>query len=259
MISVLKVFLVLFFFGSTVSYAQQITVISEYLPPFEYLDEEGQPTGINVDLARLVFDRMGVDAEFIIRREGDRALTRAQNGEVDLILSVSYVPEREEFLVYPANFSQGQNQMWVSEYVFFSRTEMRDEYTPLTNLEAIKYAGLSVGIIEGVSYEPELWEADLNLVKSSDERANFERLLAGEIDLILTDRTLGDMYARRMGVRDDLAILPQSYFSKPYTIAISKGSSIEDKEAFLEAFFTELDDLRLRGMARTIFLQHMRR
>lgn len=237
----------------------RITVISESLPPFEYLNSEGQATGINVDLAALIFERMGVQAEFIIRQSGDRALERARNGEVDIILSVSHVPEREAFLRYPKNFDQGENFMWISEYVFYSRAEQREEFANITNLQRVKNRNLTVGIIEGVSYEQEFWDAELTVVRSANESENFQNLLRGRVDLVLTDRTLGEAATRRMGIRDELFVLPQSYFSKPYTLAFSKQSSVENQDEFLERFFAELEDLRTRGMARTIFLRHIRR
>lgn len=249
------------YFGNVISvYGQDrpFVVVSEVIPPFEYLDANGQPTGINVDLSKMIFERLGIEAEFIVRSEGDRALSRAQNNQVDAILSISYVPQREEYLLYPPGFENGENYMWISEYVFFVQLGDRDRFRNLT-FDDIRKQGLTVGVIEGVSYEPEFWEAELNVIKSVNERENFQRLIDGEVDLVLTDRTLGDAAVRRMGVRDELEILPQSYFSKPYTIAFVKGSDYPNKEELIEKYFAELEDLRARGVARNVFLKHIRR
>lgn len=252
------IFLISINIGESEAQDRPFVIISEELQPFEYHNQEGEATGINVDLAKMIFDRMELDVEFIIRQEGPRALTRAENGEVDAILSVSYVPDREEFLTYPNGFAQGENYMWISEYVFFVRPDDRQKLLNI-DFNEIRDQGLTVGIIEGVSYEPEFWDADLKLLKSSNEEENFQNLIDGNVDLILTDRTLGDASARAMGVRNQLEMLPQSYFSKPYTIGFVSASDHPSLDLIVEEFFSQLDDLRARGIARTIFMQHIRR
>lgn len=63
-------------------------------PPYEYLNDAGQPAGYNVDLIRAVARMMRVDVEIRLQpwHEARAALER---GEIDLLQGMFYSPERD--------------------------------------------------------------------------------------------------------------------------------------------------------------------
>lgn len=63
-------------------------------PPFSFLDENGQPVGYNVDIARAIAQVMELDIEF---RTGPwiDIRTALENGEIDAIVGMFYSPERD--------------------------------------------------------------------------------------------------------------------------------------------------------------------
>ena len=61
-----------------------IVVGSDNYPPFNYLNADGDPTGIDVELAKEAFYRMGYEAEFkLINWEDKKELL--ESGEIDCI------------------------------------------------------------------------------------------------------------------------------------------------------------------------------
>lgn len=72
-----------------------IIVGSDNYPPYNYEDANGQPTGIDVDLAAEAFDRMGYRAVFsVIDWEAKKELV--ESGEIDCIWGSFSINGREE-------------------------------------------------------------------------------------------------------------------------------------------------------------------
>ena len=72
-----------------------IVVGSDNYPPFNYLNADGDPTGIDVELAKEAFYRMGYEAEFkLINWEDKKELLKS--GEIDCIWGSFSIDGREE-------------------------------------------------------------------------------------------------------------------------------------------------------------------
>lgn len=74
--------------------ADTIIVGSDYYPPYNYTDTDGTPTGIDVDIAREAFKRMGFDVKFItIDWEQKKELLA--DGDIDCIWGCFSMDGRE--------------------------------------------------------------------------------------------------------------------------------------------------------------------
>jgi polar amino acid transport system substrate-binding protein len=254
---ILSIIVILFFstYYSNVE-AQNSKVIfgSETLIPFEY-EENGKPAGINVQLIDLVMKEMGRDYE-IIFPEDERSLDLARKGEIDIVMSVSYKESREDFLIYPDGFhnEQAERFMWSSEYVFFTTSNNIDAFD-IDSYEDIRNQDLKVGVISGVSYNQEFWDANLNVIENASDEENFKALLNGDIDVYLTDRIIGRYTAKGMNISSQVGHFPRKFINKPYTIAVSRKSNLENKEAFLIRFFEEFELIKKKGIAKQIYLK----
>jgi len=72
-----------------------IVVGSDNYPPFNYVDTDGNPTGIDVELAKEAFHRMGYEAEFRqINWEDKKELV--ETGEIDCIWGSFSIDGRED-------------------------------------------------------------------------------------------------------------------------------------------------------------------
>lgn len=61
-----------------------IKIGTDGYPPYNYLDEDGVPTGIDVDLAAEAFGRMGYDVE-VVSIDWERKKELVENGTIDCI------------------------------------------------------------------------------------------------------------------------------------------------------------------------------
>ncbi len=70
---------------------------SSNYPPYEFLDENGRPTGYNIELTQAIAEIMGMDIEIDL---GGWAHTRTEleEGSVDAIMGIGFSAERAQVL-----------------------------------------------------------------------------------------------------------------------------------------------------------------
>ena len=87
--------------------APKIVVGSDNYPPFNYIDENGKPTGIDVDIATEAFKRLGYRVEFVnIEWEDKKNLV--ENGDIDCIWAVFQSKDVRTII-------SGQNHIWSAD------------------------------------------------------------------------------------------------------------------------------------------------
>lgn len=64
-------------------------------PPYEYLDENGQPAGYNVDLTRAIAKQLGISVDIQLGPWGE-IRRKLENGEIDLVQGMFYSAERDK-------------------------------------------------------------------------------------------------------------------------------------------------------------------
>mgnify|MGYP003589610982 FL=1 len=72
-----------------------ILVGSDVYPPFNYIGEDGAPTGIDVELAKEAFRRMGYRAEFTII-DWERKTQLLETGDIDCVWGSFTINGRED-------------------------------------------------------------------------------------------------------------------------------------------------------------------
>jgi polar amino acid transport system substrate-binding protein len=153
--------------------------IDEDFPPYEFIDESGQPAGFAVDLFRAVATRQGIEFEI---RAGPWAKIRRQveSGEIDVSTGMVRTDAREEKLDFTA-------PTVVVEYVAFVRGD-----SPVVNLQEL--GGKVIAVERGdVSHDHIVergYPVRLDLVPSP--QATLEQVASGEAEaaVILLDQGL---------------------------------------------------------------------
>jgi two-component system sensor histidine kinase EvgS len=96
-------------------------------PPYEYLDENGEPAGFNVELTMAIADELGIEVEIVLD-EWTHTLNDLLSGNIDLVQGAFYSLEREAFL----SFSQPHS---VVSHVIVTR---EGEFPNLETLEDLR-------------------------------------------------------------------------------------------------------------------------
>jgi polar amino acid transport system substrate-binding protein len=249
----MRIFKVLFImvlvaFFATSSYGQdrKILIVGEDWLPFEFL-EENVAKGIDVDLATVIFKNLNVQFEVKILPWA-RAWKMIEDGDADACLSTSRKPEREPYLYYP------NENMWVSEYVFFVRKDKFQE--KFNGYQDAKAQNLKIGVVRGNSYNSDFWAAFPNvsdgvlnpqLEEVKDPDLNFKKLIKGRIDLYIIDKTIGRYTLSKVEFSDTITYYPKPLFSKGYPMAFAKKSSYPNIKELVDKFDAELLKLKQSG------------
>lgn len=180
--------------------------------PFEFLDEDGNPAGYNVELTRAIAEVMGMELEF---RLGNWDLSRRalEEGSIDVLQGIVYSEERSKLL----DFSPPHIILFQST---FARRGTPSVTTPdeLRGKEVIVQKG---DIMHDYLLENRV-EAQLVLV---DTHADALRLLAsGKHDYALVDHMAGIYLGRELGL-SNLVTVPLQFSGQRYGYAVRKGNA----------------------------------
>ena len=180
-------------------------------PPFEFVDGEGQLMGLDVDLARSIAARLGVDAHFVTT--GYDALYDALTvGRADVIISALYPdPSRTQaFAFSPAYFNAGEVLIVPDD-------------SPVSAVDDL--AGLRVALVFGTEAHVEAlrWEKTLQpppiLLTFDGPDAVIETLDKMEADAVVIDNVAAH---RALAHIAGLRRVPSPITDEPYTVAARK-------------------------------------
>ena len=91
-----------------------ITVGCDTYPPFSYMDVDGNLTGIDIDLARAAFARMGYAPTFVIIPWEEKK-TLLKNGDIDCVWSSFTMDGREEEYRWAGPYMESHQVVAVNE------------------------------------------------------------------------------------------------------------------------------------------------
>jgi polar amino acid transport system substrate-binding protein len=240
--------------------SETLTICGAPLPPYSYL-KDGEPVGIDVDIAKTLFGELGVPVNIVIEPFA-RCQQSLKSGDADLGFAISDVLDRREYLYFPQNF------VWQISYVFFTNRSTR-EHVEIHNLDDAKQKKMRVGIVRGAAYFPDFWAAfpgqdkavnegyNDALTPAPDTSANFRRLDLNFVQLYPQDRIAGIWAAKLVGEQH-----PYYYedvlFTKNYTDAFSKAShfandSYPNIETLMHAFDDKLAAFKQTARYKMLF------
>jgi polar amino acid transport system substrate-binding protein len=225
--------------------------------PYEYQevrDRELVLTGLDIELVRQIAAGAGQKIDFE-RRTWAGILEGLEDGSIDL--SVGYRrAERDAYVNYSFPYRLE------TEIIMVRRGEAAAwSQDDLTSLLAAVQGRFRIGVVEGYVYGPERFDAYLTdprnaefVVPSSSDRESFLKLLGGEVDGVVMDRTVADTIAWRNGWLDEVEELPLMINQDHLFVLFSKASV---KQAQVDAFNQSLVRLRERGDFARIALAYL--
>ena len=186
--------------------------------PMGYEEKNGQYSGFDIDLAKLVSEKLGIQVHFQ-PIDWDMKETELQNGTIDAIWNgYSATDERREKVAFTIPYMQN-TQVIVSKKTSNIRSveDMKD-----------KVLGAQTGSSGYLDFEaqPELLK---NHVKNqdADQYQSFNEALIDlkndRIDALLIDRVYANYYLTSEGIMDDYEIFPAGFESESFTVGVRKS------------------------------------
>lgn len=180
-------------------------------PPFEYLDEAGNPAGFNVDLARALTRVTGIPIEIEL---GPWAETRARlgRGELDALLGMFKSQERA-----------GQVDFSIPHFVTVYRIFTR-KGSAVKKVDDLGNAWIAVQNGDmGQEFLIEHGYAH-RLISFSEWTDLFKALIRGEVDCVVSS-TLQGWQAIQQKQFSSIVSLPEPLFTAEYCLAVRKGDA----------------------------------
>ncbi|MNO90793.1 putative amino-acid-binding protein YxeM precursor [compost metagenome] len=210
---------------SPLALGERLRLVTDDWAPYVYR-ENGQPTGIDYEVTREVFKRLGIEVEWQFL-PWKRCLAMVEQGLADGVMDIFEIESRKTFMVYPAE------PMSDVEFVLYQASYRPHAVTQLSDL-----SGLSVGTSPGYAYGNAFNESPLfRREAAASHEANFGKLMLGRIDLLVTDRRVGRYLRQRLGLEERVEELPFVISRQPQYLGLARKPG---RESLAQAFTEEL-------------------
>jgi polar amino acid transport system substrate-binding protein len=210
---------------SLTAHGERLHIVTEPWAPYVYL-ENGKAKGIDYEITALVFQRLGIEVqwEFLPWK---RCLAMLDKGEADGVLDIFLTSERDAQLLYP------NEPLSEVEFVLFSSNAHPHAFNRLEDLK-----GLTVGVSPGYFYGHEFMDATtFKREGAPTHEANFGKLVRGRVDLVITDRRVGERVIRTLGLQDKVSALPAVISREKQYLAVRRGAGMD---LLIQRFAVEL-------------------
>lgn len=203
-------------------------------PPFEFLDENGEPAGYNIELTRAIARQLGIEVAFRLGPWG-KIRQALERGEIDVVQGVFYSPERED------GFDFSPPHTVINHAIVVRKgTPMPGN---LSELGARSILVMQGDILHDTALE--LGYADRLVPVASQEEA-LRLLAAGQHDCALVAKIPALYWIERHGW-NNLQVSDHSVRSPEYCYAVKSNSPL------LALFSEGLANVRATGEYRQIY------
>lgn len=203
--------------------------------PFEYY-ENGKLTGIDVDTAKLIAQKLGMECEFA-EMPFDNITTQVKNGSADIGMAAFAVTDERLEIV---NFSV--------PYMEETQVVVVKEGSEIKTLDGLQ--GKLIGVAQGSTAEFYA-EADFagdSLIRFLNESDVLVSLETGRIDAAVISSDAAEKYLKESG---NLKVIDKEFAVDEYAVAVSK-----DNPELLVKINTAIAELKSEGKIDAVIAKH---
>ncbi len=247
---VIPVLLLLLFGQGIVFGKQRLTIVGSSSPPYLF-EENGKVVGIDAEICRFIFDRLGVDYRLKIFPRA-RLMVELKKGSVDMGIGVSNKSGYDDYLYFPEVFTRN------AEFVFLTNDKTKARYDAVS-FNYIRDNSLIIGIVRGESYHERLWKTVLwhdagkkahgvYLEPAVNIEQNLKKLNYNRVNVVPVEEKTGLYTAGRLGLENITAYDFVAFFKPVFNVfsrdSDYKSGKYRDITALMKAYERVLADLR---------------
>jgi len=200
---------------SVTAWGEKLRIVTEPWAPYVY-EEGGKAIGLDYETTAIVFKRLGIEVEWQFL-PWKRCLAMLDQGMADGALDIFHSDERDSTLLYPSE------PLSDVEFVLFYANERPHAFNHLADL-----AGLTIGTSPGYLYSPDFSESTLfTREPAPTHEANFGKLLRGRIDLLITDRRVGQHLLDELKIRNQITESPTVISRQSQYLAVRRNAGMD--------------------------------
>ena len=200
-------------------------------PPYEMTTDSGEIEGIDVDTAKAIAEKLGLELQ-IDDMDFDAALLSVQQGKADIVMAgVTVTDERKAVMDFSDSYATGIQSIIVPNGSDIASPD--------------DLAGKKIGTQRGTTgyiYCSDDFGDD-SVVAYDDGLTAVQALNNGQVDAVVIDNAPAKEF---VAANPGLVILDTSYAEEDYAIGMAKGSSLED------AVNAALEELKADGTLQSI-------
>ncbi len=202
-------------------------------PPYEFLDTDGQPAGLNVDLIRAVAEVSGFEVDFRLApwAESRAAIT---TGDIDILP------------MYVADFRDVEVDYATPHVIIYHEIFIRQKQDPIGSLDELARRRVIVQRNAWVQEQLQDLGMDAELIEVQSERDALRLLADGQHDAALVSEIVGRRILSEEGL-ENLTTSGAPLFPVGYALAVTQGN-VE----LLERIESGLIQLKSSGRFNTI-------
>ncbi len=186
-------------------------------PPYEFVDDDGEYRGFNVDLMRALAIELGVEIK-LVPMDWMEAHAALNNAEIDAIQGMNFNKQRKEIYDFSTPYL-------LNSSVFFVRKG--DE----KNINPSDFKGKIVAVQRSDSAAYILAEiGEIEVMFVSDLEDAFKKLNNHRIDAVFGNRLTGIYILKKLHFEDSIKIMGQGINQVDYGVAVKKGNLVLLKE-----------------------------
>ena len=200
-------------------------------PPYEMTTDSGDIAGIDIDTAKAIAEKLGLELQ-VDDMEFDAALLSVQQGKADMVMAgVTVTDERKAVMDFSDSYATGIQSIIVPEGSDIASPD--------------DLAGKKIGTQRGTTgyiYCSDDFGDDA-VVAYDDGLTAVQALNNGQVDAVVIDNAPAKEF---VAANPGLVILDTSYAEEDYAIGLAKGSALED------AVNATLEELKADGTLQSI-------
>ena len=200
-------------------------------PPYEMTTDAGEFEGIDVDTAKAIAEKLGLELQ-IDDMDFDAALLSVQQGKADIVMAgVTVTDERKAVMDFSDSYATGIQSIIVPEGSDIASPD--------------DLAGKKIGTQRGTTgyiYCSDDF-GDENVVAYDNGLTAVQALNNGQVDAVVIDNAPAQEF---VAANPGLKVLDTSYAEEDYAIGMAKGSALED------AVNKALEELKADGTLQAI-------
>ena len=219
--------------ASTSAAAGKLTMATNAtFPPYEMTTDSGDIEGIDVDTAKAIAEKLGLELQ-IDDMDFDAALLSVQQGKADIAMAgITVTDERKAVMAFSDSYATGIQSIIVPEDSGIASPD--------------DLAGKKIGTQRGTTGYIYCTDdfGDENVVAYDNGLTAVQALNNGQVDAVVIDNAPAKEY---VAANPGLKVLETSYAEEDYAIGMNK-----DNTALVEAVNAALEELKADGTLQSI-------